>query len=350
MRVQAAIKEMKEKYNKLRNTRTRKARQLKGLEERLKSLHTLPDTSVKQTAASIATLADLTVTEDNLAKTYNHMLRTRAVVVQASLARNSNLNALTQQINKEIKAKQAANILAERELEQLADEEAKFKAKCAGTKKEHAQRMQSRLKQCRGAIQVEVLVDRTRTRRQQQGLIDSQTKKLELLEELSSKLSEAESLEAANDKSSALAEALSHRLHDLKEVTHAQTVEDVVRQYEEVLSRQVTLKKLEADKTAEIEAREAELVELKQIVSELSPPERTVKDLGCLEDAVTYKEVSQSLPIADLRRLEITLAEATGVIDRLHAAVRRAQPVEGSGRGVVLDIARILEAMQRECH
>jgi hypothetical protein len=339
---------MKEKYNKLRNIRTRKAKQLKALEERLKASHSNDDASVRKTTDTLTILADLTATEDNLTGTYTHMLHTRAVGLQASLASHSKLSAQVKQISKELKAKQAANMLFVKDLEQLADQEAKVKAKCAADKKHRTLRLQTRLKHCRADIEVDVLEGRTRTIRQQQGLIDSQTKQLELLEEISDKLEEAESLEADIDKSSALEEALSHRLHELKKVTHAQTVEDVVRQYEEVLSRRVTLQELENDQATQLEARKAELVELKQIVSGLSGPVRTVKDLVSLEDSVTYKEVSRSLHRADLRKLEITLAQAAGVIDRLYAAVRRARPMDALGQGVVEDIARRLEAMQ--CH
>lgn len=325
------MQELKHRYDKLHNSSKQKQHLLNDLLSKLEtpteliSSRDLP-AKLKQTEDSLDFIMRQIEDVEGLSVIYEDMRTKRAVKMKVLAGRYRKLNEEVKEMSKKLKERQTEVKCIERDLERMTGAEAQFTAKNNALQIEREEKIKAQLLMFQGSVAVEAFTDKTRSRRKLVRSLKAKEQRLTLLEEALDQAKKAEALKADLDACNSEVEARERSLYELKKVTRAETAEDMVLQYEEVLRRRKELEQIESQYAEQIEAKKAELDSLKTAKHQLDKPDDEVKDLVRLESSVLYRESSRNLMETDLNSLTITAAQMTNFLQHISTRLKDAWP------------------------
>mmetsp|Transcript_27120 Transcript_27120/g.48663 ORF Transcript_27120/g.48663 Transcript_27120/m.48663 type:complete len:393 (+) Transcript_27120:343-1521(+) len=328
---QNTVHELKIKYDRLHNIRKRKAKLLQDLKDKLNvpaELNVSVDLTgqLSVTEGGLALLLRQIEEEEILGQTYEYMRITRVTGMKVHAARYRKLNERHKQESKKLKESQTFCMLEEKELERILGTEREHMEKYNSIKQGREEKIKNELLNFKGKVEFEVYTDKTRSRRKKMQRLKSREKKLELLEEAYNRVRTAELTELNLDKCKMSEHDKEKSLRELKKATRADSAEDVVFQYEDVIRRRHELEQLEFQYETQIEAKKKELKELKEERNLLNSSDGEARDLIRLESEVLYRESSRSIRETDLKNISKVVAQVTSLMGQINNKLKKVTP------------------------
>mmetsp|Transcript_17351 Transcript_17351/g.31251 ORF Transcript_17351/g.31251 Transcript_17351/m.31251 type:complete len:500 (+) Transcript_17351:17558-19057(+) len=329
--VHDTLNEQKFKHDKLHHQRLHKEKQLKELKEQI-----IPNHCAGTLAELNQRAADLEVecveyerligTEELLMQTYEYMRLQRTASINNYAAKYRKIKAEVKELSQKLKEKETANRLVEKEIERMSTAEQQLTEKLSAQKLQREELVRSELKKYRSTLEIEVFSMKTKERRETESMLKGQERKLELMEQAFYKAKKVEVLELKLNSQRMREYDIEKGFVELKKVTHAETAEEVVTQYEEVVNRRQQLENIEAQYEEAIEARKAELSELKLVKNEQAVTHSDYGNLVELETKVIYNESIATQKEVDLKRLNETAAQAINAVHQLYYNLKKTFP------------------------
>lgn len=318
-------------HDRLKHVRQHKERQLHDLLEQLvPDIYSGHTAMLKQREASLIKsnlhMDTLIGHEDLKMHTYEYMRLQRATMINANAAKYKESKDNLRELTVRLKERATANKLLDKELEGILKAEQKLKQRIAAEKYQREELVRDELGKFRSHIEVKAFFEKARINRDDIHKLKGKERVLELLEEAFNSAKEAEVLDLRLNGHQMKLHDIEKGFLTLKKVTHADTAEQVVHQYEEVVKRREGLEALETNYEAEIEAKKAELSRMKTLRTE-DLPSCDIGNLVELEATITHKEAICTQQEIDLKRLNETVAQVTNGLHQLYAKLKVAFPL-----------------------
>jgi hypothetical protein len=348
------LTDQKAKYDKLHHVRRHKERQLRELlsqilPDNIKEIPEDVQTSKESVERELKERLKLIENEELMMVTYEHMRLTRTAELKAAAAKTRRLKDKVHEVRLQVHEKTNSNKMVEKELERLLKDEARVRLQLKSLRSKREDQVKAELMRFKGNVEIEAFTSKTRTRREDELRLNGQERKLELLEQAYSKAKKSEALKQQLQSQQMQEADCEAEFNELNRVTHADSAEMVVHQYEEVARRREVLEQLSVHHEAEIEAKKADLAEMRACKDEkASPASEGARNLVELESRVVNEEAALSLKEADMERLKATVANVTSAVELIYSHLRQITPGLEDAKASKLDeVYRRLDAVMQ---
>jgi uncharacterized coiled-coil protein SlyX len=323
------LADQKARYDKLHYVRRHKERQLKELmwqvlPSNFKEMPIDLQTSQDSVEKALKERLKLIENEESLMLTYDQMRRTRTDELKDVANKTRALKGKVHEVCLQVHEHQNKNKLVDKELERLLKKESRERQLLRSLRSKREEQVKAELMRFKGSLEIEAFTTKTRTRREDELRLKGQERKLDLLEQAYSNARKSEVLKLELQSQQMKEADCEAEFNELNRVTHADSAEMVVHQYEEVARRRGELEQLSVHHEAEVEAKKAELTEMRALKDEkASPLSEGARNLVELETRVVNEEAALSLKEADMERLNATAANVTSAVEALYASLRQ---------------------------